>query len=79
MFFVNVMKIGLFGFKTLRQTASYTACYCTTINKKQTYSFVFRKTASDKRPGEYKKNKSIYTFYPPKIMQIIFTWKKNNM
>lgn len=73
------MKIGLFGFKTLRQTASCTACYCTTINTKQTVSFLYRKTASDERPGEYKKNKSIYTFYPSKIMKLILTWKKNNM
>lgn len=76
MVFVNVMKIGLFGFQTLRQTDSYTAWHCTTINTKQTHSFVFRKTASDKRPGEYKKNKNIYTFYPSKIMKIICTWKK---
>lgn len=77
------MKIGLFGFKTLCQTASHTACYCTTINTKhntkQTDCFVFRKTTGDERPGEYKKNKSIYTFYPSQIMKIVFTWKKNNM
>lgn len=60
MVYVNVMKIGLFGFKTLRQTASYTACYFTKINTKQTVSFLFKKTANDERRGEFMKNISIY-------------------